>query len=91
MYESRSDPNLTLIHISAVKTLERDTVRLFKATEAEKLRRANELTYILSSGFSCGLTTQQPGKQLGEGVQGRVRQRKKGNGERGGFKKQISR
>lgn len=76
MYESRSDPNLTLIHIYAVKPLTMEPTRLFKATEAEKPSRANdELTYILSSGFSCGPTTQQPGKQFGERVWGQCQKR----------------
>lgn len=81
MYESRSDPNLTLIHIYAVKPLTMEPTRLFKATEAEKPSRANdELTYILSSGFSCGPTTQQPGKQFGEKGMGAVSE--KGNKKR---------
>lgn len=73
MYESRSDPDLTLIHIYTVKALVMEPARLFKATKAEEPSQANELTYILSGGFSCGPTTQQPGKWLVWGVRGSVR------------------
>lgn len=73
---------MTSIHIYAVKPLAMEPMRLFKVTKAEKPSRANELTYILSSGFSCGLTTQQPGKQLGKGVRGSVREREGKHDER---------